>query len=749
MSGERLGWGPALPGRSEPDADGRSVAAIVALLTTLPDDVPEAAAAVAARAALLIGTPVTVAVWSGHRWTPVAGPGTGTASLPADGAAVPDERPGAVTAPAGRVILCWDPAAILEPGWRELLRLGCAWLALVLDRSSAAAEIAAAAAETQAIGAVVQQLLSVHDLDLTLRTLTEQTLQLLDADICGVLLREGDVLRMRSCVGNRLTETGRIVMRRGQGVAGSVFVSGVPTKVDSYLGNEKVPQDFVAVAAAEGIRSALAVPLFLRDEFIGVLEVWRRRTSTFTAGDVRQMVSLADFVTIAIENARLHDEQVAATAEAEHARDALQRQMAILNRSAQVQQLVLTTVLDGGGLTAIALIVARDLECEVGVYGSAGELITSHNAGGSASRLPAKLQRPGHRHPEPAQARPTSLRIRPVLVDGGCAGNIVLVRGSHPVELIDAVSGHAAMACSLALLREQAAGTARAEMLEQLLWDLVEGSVDHRLAARTRVHQLGINLTRSLRVVHGQIENIEELAVPAYGDIPGPDRIRREVLRTVRAASGTGNLVLSGMRGNLLVAVAADVDGAAVRKVVDETAAALLRQLPDLRITWGVSKAHDDIVELPTAMHEARTAHAAARRLGRQNIALYEELGILRVLLGGDTEPDLRTFVDDVIAPLITYDRETDGALLRTLRLYFDANCSQRAAARLLFVHPKTLRYRLGRIRHLTGLDLSQHHDRVRADLALRILEADRSMTGEDGPVRDARSREGVDDSGF
>lgn len=60
---------------------------------------------------------------------------------------------------------------------------------------------------------------------------------------------------------------------------------------------------------------------------------------------------------------------------------------------------------------------------------------------------------------------------------------------------------------------------------------------------------------------------------------------------------------------------------------------------------------------------------------------------------------------------LIDYDARNSGALLRTLRAFFDADCSLRTAAERLFVHHKTLRYRLERIQQLTGLDLGRHED--------------------------------------
>ena len=113
---------------------------------------------------------------------------------------------------------------------------------------------------------------------------------------------------------------------------------------------------------------------------------------------------------------------------------------------------------------------------------------------------------------------------------------------------------------------------------------------------------------------------------------------------------------------------------------------------------------------------------------------LYEELGIVRLLLGSGDDPDLMTFIEEATGPLLAYDRDNDGSLIRTLRAFFDADCSQRVAAERLFIHHKTLRYRLERIKQLTGLDLSRHDDRMRADFALRLLQLDAPEDQLSGP---------------
>jgi sugar diacid utilization regulator len=282
------------------------------------------------------------------------------------------------------------------------------------------------------------------------------------------------------------------------------------------------------------------------------------------------------------------------------------------------------------------------------------------------------------------------------------------------------------MACSLALLRERAASRVRTEALEQILWDLLQGSVEHRVAARTRALQLGISLSRDVRVIVAQIDNIEEVVAAPASTSSRADRVRRDVLRAVRAPDGGHRPELAGLQGDLLAAVVPDLDGPGVKELVEGMAAAIRVRFPELRITWGISRGHSDVVALPGAVNQARTALAAARRLGGRAVYLYDELGIERLLLSDGTDPDLHTFMDDVAGPLLSYDRANGGALIDTLQVFFEADCSQRKAAERLFVHPKTLRYRLERIRQLTGLELSRHEDRMRADFALRLLRTTR-----------------------
>lgn len=74
------------------------------------------------------------------------------------------------------------------------------------------------------------------------------------------------------------------------------------------------------------------------------------------------------------------------------------------------------------------------------------------------------------------------------------------------------------------------------------------------------------------------------------------------------------------------------------------------------------------------------------------------------------------------IALLLEYDERNDAGLAETLEAWLDAFGDVRVAAANLFIHPNTLRYRLRRLREVSGLDLDDPEQRFAAMLQLRIL---------------------------
>jgi GAF domain-containing protein len=148
---------------------------------------------------------------------------------------------------------------------------------------------------------------STLDLDELLRQIMAAAADLLDAETSSLLLvdeKSGD-LTINVATG----ESGEQVARRSvpahQGIAGWVVDNGEAAVVESPKDDPR----FYAVmdqAIQFETRNMVAVPLTVRDQTIGVVEVINKREGAFTDKDLELAGALANQAAIAIDNARLY-----------------------------------------------------------------------------------------------------------------------------------------------------------------------------------------------------------------------------------------------------------------------------------------------------------------------------------------------------------------------------------------------------------------------------------------------------------
>jgi purine catabolism regulator len=129
--------------------------------------------------------------------------------------------------------------------------------------------------------------------------------------------------------------------------------------------------------------------------------------------------------------------------------------------------------------------------------------------------------------------------------------------------------------------------------------------------------------------------------------------------------------------------------------------------------------------QLRRSFHEARCAlEATAFDNGRTpEVASWRDLGAFTLLLSIQDDEALKLYCDSVLGPIEAGDEEYGGELLRSLEAFIEQNGQWERAARQVYCHRHTLRYRMRKVEELTGRDLSRAHDRIEFWLALRARE--------------------------
>lgn len=144
-------------------------------------------------------------------------------------------------------------------------------------------------------------LVAEFDLIDFLHVLVERTVSLLDADAGGIMLadqRGGLEVLAASSHEVRLIEL--FELQNHEGPCLEAFNSGeAVTRRDLAEMQESWPA-FTARLATAGYASAQAVPMRLRDEVIGALNVFRRAPGALSATDMRMARALADVATVGI-----------------------------------------------------------------------------------------------------------------------------------------------------------------------------------------------------------------------------------------------------------------------------------------------------------------------------------------------------------------------------------------------------------------------------------------------------------------
>jgi purine catabolism regulator len=126
------------------------------------------------------------------------------------------------------------------------------------------------------------------------------------------------------------------------------------------------------------------------------------------------------------------------------------------------------------------------------------------------------------------------------------------------------------------------------------------------------------------------------------------------------------------------------------------------------------------------SFHEARCA-LEATAIGSNGsapeVASWRDLGAFTLLLSIQDDEALKLYCDSVLGPIEAGDEDYGGELLRSLEAFIEQNGQWEKAARVVYCHRHTLRYRMRKVEELTGRDLSRAHDRIEFWLALRARE--------------------------
>ncbi len=382
-------------------------------------------------------------------------------------------------------------------------------------------------------------------------------------------------------------------------------------------------------------------------------------------------------------------------------RDALyllnNRELQLERRAAQLYQRLTQQVASDVGFAALLRVVHEATGRSIGFYGPRGDLRHEISAPGSNDGL-ANL-----RVESVADAR---LNEHPFVVkrvgkERSTFGYVALA-GAALDSWDDAAANQAAAALLLELAKQQAVESVEARVGGELLQRIVSGQrVDLEM-----LQQQAVELDYDLNRPHAAL--LVASAVPT-ADLAGlADQLRnllqREQIKALTMVDGAAILCL----------VPTDEE-------LDRPKQLVQRLTAEVPVTAGISEPAATAVEWPRAYQEAeQTLRLGQYLFGPDAIAVSRDLRVYQLLFQLRSSPELWSFHEALLRPMLDHDQAHRSALCESLEAYFAAQGNVNQASDRLNVHRNTLLYRLRRVSEICGVDVRRSEDMLALQVALK-----------------------------
>ena len=154
-----------------------------------------------------------------------------------------------------------------------------------------------------------------------------------------------------------------------------------------------------------------------------------------------------------------------------------------------------------------------------------------------------------------------------------------------------------------------------------------------------------------------------------------------------------------------------------MEEVEDVIQRSILYRKKDTDFQIGIGKSVEGYQRLKESYHEASRAikyiEIIRQVTGDKNksVVHYSNLGFFQIFGEIDDATELERYIPETLKKLYLYDDEHKGELITTLQMYLRNNQSIKKTASAMFVHYRTISYRLEKIKQISGINFDNANE--------------------------------------
>lgn len=146
--------------------------------------------------------------------------------------------------------------------------------------------------------------------------------------------------------------------------------------------------------------------------------------------------------------------------------------------------------------------------------------------------------------------------------------------------------------------------------------------------------------------------------------------------------------------------------------------------IKDYAVQVGIGNIAKSTLNLAQSYNEAQDTLNIGQNSNKEDFIIsFNDLGIYRMLYKFDDMNQLKDFIPASLQKLLDYRKSNKDALIETLNVFLQCQQNIAKSAQLLYVHYKTVTYRLERIKEITGMNLDDPEEMLSVQVGLRIID--------------------------
>ncbi|SHG79742.1 PucR family transcriptional regulator [Ornithinibacillus halophilus] len=307
--------------------------------------------------------------------------------------------------------------------------------------------------------------------------------------------------------------------------------------------------------------------------------------------------------------------------------------------------------------------------------------------------------------------------------------NLVISELNKKVTSFDFIAiENAATALSLEFVKKFAISEVEQKFKDDLIDDLISGKQQSISSIKDRANVIGFDLENKYVAVvfHLEAKDVEMKGTKIHTEQQRYYKYLRETIEYYNKD------VIVRERSNLIIVLwkvqqkdARDRNWLTkLKATVNHIHDKFKNDTKEFIIQTGIGNVAQDVNDLSQSYMEAQDSLELGKLYNQSDFSVsYSELGIYRLLYQVKDKNVLINFIPQSLEKLLNYQHAGKNDLVETLKVFIQCSQNTKKTAQELFVHYKTVTYRIERIKEISGINFEDPEEMLSVQVGFKILD--------------------------